>query len=67
MGDRMRRRKQESIAADPTLAEDLLGSPSTGSGASNDTDVIDSTDLPATTRTSDACWRNALRASTCPG
>jgi hypothetical protein len=50
MGDRMRRRKQESIAADPTLAADLLGSPPSGStaadwSASSDTEVIDSTDL----------------------
>ena len=50
MGDRMRRRKQESIAADPTLAEDLLGAPSSGSTAADwtaasDAEVLDSTDV----------------------
>jgi hypothetical protein len=41
MGERMRRSKQESVAADPTLAEDLLGAQPTAVTA----DVIDSAEV----------------------
>jgi hypothetical protein len=41
MGESMRRRRRESAAADPTLAEDLLGAQPTASPA----DVIDSVDV----------------------